>query len=89
MAKGKRIVDCSIIVAELLAVPEDIHRIIIPSDSQVVVNSISSKVSMPKGIINLVDDIRRLLVFFSDSRIKYCYRGINYEADSLAKMAIM
>lgn len=58
MAKSKRLGDCSIVVAECLAMCEailmviqnSISRIIAQSDSQLVVNSIKGKMGVPKDI---------------------------------------
>lgn len=40
----------------------------------------------PKEIVNLVEDIRKLLVLSRESRIEYCNSVINTEADILVKM---
>lgn len=68
MVEGKRIGDCSILVAECLAIQEvlvmttqnDLHRIIIESDSQLVINVVHGKRSIPKDIINLIENIKWL-----------------------------
>lgn len=78
----KRIRDFSILVAEYLIVRESIltethkviQQIIIQSDSQMIVNSISSKNCVPRDIVNLVVDIRQLFILFGESRIEYCNR---------------
>lgn len=62
MAKGKRIWDCHILVAECLTM----HEVILitiqentydQSDSQLIVNISNGKIYAYKDIINLVDDI--------------------------------
>lgn len=42
----------------------DIQRIIILSNSQLVVNFITEKIYVPNNIINLVEHVRCLLFFF-------------------------
>lgn len=75
--------------AILIAIHKDIRRIIIQSNSQIVVNSINDNISMLKDIVNSVKDIKKFLVPLSGSRIEYCHKGINYEVDRLAKMTLM
>lgn len=75
--------------AILLAIHKDIRRIIIQSNSQIVVNTINDNISMLKDIVNSVKDIKKFLVPSGGSRIEYCHRGINYEVDRLAKMTLM
>lgn len=62
-ARGKRIGDCHIYVAECLAICEaivmmiqkNLQKIIIGSDSQLIINSINDKASVPKDIISKKD----------------------------------
>lgn len=44
----------------LMVIQNDIHWVIIESDSRAVVNVINGKVSVPKGIVKIVENIRRL-----------------------------
>lgn len=93
MASNKVIGDCPILQAEC----EAIHQAIlmatqmdtdyIHSDSQLVVNIINGRIAVPKEIINLVEDITSLLLYFKETRIEYCSRIINRDADTLAKRA--
>lgn len=61
MVKGKQTEDWPILVAEcldveeasMMALQENIRRVIIQSDSQFVLNSINDKLCVPKEIINL------------------------------------
>lgn len=72
MEKRKQKGDSFILMAECLAVREAIamtiqkslQRIIIVSESQLIMNSINGKTCVPKHIINLVKDIRMLTPFF-------------------------
>lgn len=65
IATNKRLEDCSILVAGCLATREAIllviqkcvSRIIIYSDSQLVVTSINRKIGVPKDVVNLVEDV--------------------------------
>lgn len=52
-----------------------------------VVNSINGKISVSKDIVNLMEDVRRLLVLFRGSRVGCCSKVINGELDMLAKTA--
>lgn len=75
--------------AILITIQKDIYRISIQSDSQVVVNSIIDEIPVPKVIVNLVKNIRKLLAPLSDSRIKYRHKEINCEVDRLAKLTLI
>lgn len=54
-----------------------LNKIIIGSDSQLVVNTISGKNYVPKDTINLVGGILILTSFFQDIRSEYYSRLIN------------
>lgn len=69
--------------AILTMIQKDIHQISTQSDSQVVVKSINSKLLVPKDIINLVEDIRKLLALLSDNKVRYCRRDTNCDADTI------
>lgn len=75
--------------AILMAINKEIPKIIINSDSQVVVNTINGRTGIPKDIIILVEDIRCLLNHFKDSRLEYYCKRISRDADALAKLANM
>lgn len=97
MATNKSFGDCHILMEECEAVPEailiaikkNIPKACIHSDSQVVVNAINAKIGIPKDIINLVKNIRYLLLHIKESRLECCNKNINTEADAMAKMAYM
>lgn len=96
MAKGKRIVDCGILLAEcsvreaiLMTIRKDIHRIIIQSDSQVNANSINGKILVPKDIVDLVEDVRKLLVLLNNSKVEFYHRKTNCEPDRLIMVALI
>lgn len=92
---GKKLRDCHILVAECEAVRCIILEVImrgkpkvcINTDSQIVVNTLKGKISIPKEIINLVEDIRGLCCYFKDFVLEYCCRNNNRDADVIAKMA--
>lgn len=44
---------------------------------------------MPKDIVNLIDDIRKLLALMSDNKIEFYLRETNCEIDRLVKMTFM
>lgn len=87
-ADRKQIADVSILVAQCLAIQKvmvsaiqhTLHRIIIESDSQAMVNSIYGIIFMSKEIINIVEDIRSLFLLVKDIRIEYYSRVCNREA---------
>lgn len=68
MQKGTQVGNYSIIVAECLAIQEPLTsvikktviRIIIESDSQLIVNAINGKIFVPRDIVNLVEDISNI-----------------------------
>lgn len=76
-AKNKNIGDCPILVKECLALWEvvimaihnRIKRIIVQSDSLLVVNSTNVKTRAPKDIVNLIEDVKYLSDHFSDSKL--------------------
>lgn len=67
---------------------EEFHRIIIQSNSHRVVNSINEKISVPKDIGALLEDIRKLLPLLSESKAEFVI-GRLIVRDRLAKMALM
>lgn len=75
--------------AVILAVKMRIPRISIHSDSMIVVDALNGKITVPKDIINIVEDIRLTLSNIKDYRVEYCSRNLNREADALAKKALM
>lgn len=50
-------------------------------------NAINGKLAIHKNIVNLVEDIRRLLYYFKDNKLEYCIRHINWNANALVQMA--
>lgn len=50
---------------------KEFPKVIIKSDSQLVVNSINDKISVSKNITNLVKNIRLLFSYYVDIRIQY------------------
>lgn len=83
MVRSNRLGDYSILVvgcltvleAILIATQKGIQRIIIQSDSRF--NSINGNIGVPKDIINLVEDLNRLLSRSSENRLEYCNRAID------------
>lgn len=71
--------------AMVVTIHKKLQKIMIESDSQLVVNSINGKISVPKDAINLIEDIRVLSFCFIDFRIEYCDRSTNREADATRK----
>lgn len=51
----------------LITIQKHIERIIVQSDSELVVNSINGKIGVSKYVVNLVKDIKCSLSHFSDS----------------------
>lgn len=72
--------------AILMAIRRSVSRIIIQSDSQLVVNAINGKIGALKDIINLVADIKFFLTCFSECRLEYYNGAIKTDVDVLAKM---
>lgn len=68
-----------------MAVKMRILRISIQSDSLIVVNVVNGKIAVPKDIINIVEDIRLILLDIKDYRGEYYSRNLNRETDALAK----
>lgn len=66
-----------------------IPRICVQSDSLTVVNAVNGKSVVPKKIINIIEDIRLLLVGIKEPTVEYCSRNSNREADTLGKKANM
>lgn len=77
MAQGKRIRDCGTLVAESLAVHEAIlkaiqrgfHRLLFRMTLGSLLILLKAK-SVPKNIVNLIEEIRKFLILFRDSIIK-------------------
>lgn len=69
-----------------MTIQNGVPRIIIESDSQLVVNFITGKIRVPKDIVNLMDNVKCLL---TRSKKKYCSRVINKDVDALAKRAYL
>lgn len=55
--------------ATIIIATGQLQKIIIVSDSQLVINSINGKICMSKEIINVVQDIRMLSYYFKVIRI--------------------
>lgn len=72
-----------------MAVKMRILRICIQSDSLIVVNVVNGKIAVPKDIINIVEDIRLILLDIKDYREEYYSRNLNRETDALAKKGLM
>lgn len=87
--------DCSILLAECLtireaimvAVKKKLHRIIIDSDSQLVMNTSHGKISARRDIVSIVEDIRNICFTLKEVSIGYCTRECNGVADRVAKSA--
>lgn len=76
MTKNKKLEDCPILTAEYKAVRQTIlrtikidilkiciYKVYIHIDSQIVINVVNEKITVPKDIKNLVKDIRCLLSY--------------------------
>lgn len=72
-----------------MAMKMRILRICIQSDSLIVVNVVNGKIAVPKDIINIVEDIRLILLDIKDYREEYYSRNLNRETDALAKKGLM
>lgn len=72
-----------------MAMKMRILRICIQSDSLIVVNVVNGKIAVPKDIINIVEDIRLILLDIKDFRGEYYSRNLNRETDALAKKGLM
>lgn len=94
---SKKLGDCSILVAEYEVVREAMMaaimlgslKVCINTDSQIIVNTVNGKVTILKDILNLVEDIRRLSVCFTDFNLDYCVRADNRDADLIVKKALL
>lgn len=92
---SKKLGDCSILVAECEAAREAMMaaimmgslKVCINTDSQIIVNAVKGKVTIPKDILNLVEDIRRLSICFKDFNLDYCDKADNRVADVIVKKA--
>lgn len=70
-AISKRIGDCPVLLAEcealrqavIMIVQMNMPRVCIQSDSLMIVNVINGKSTVPKEIINIVEDIKLLLLY--------------------------
>lgn len=65
---------------------KDSSKVIIERDLQLVVDAIHDKISVPKDIINLVEDIKKVLSLIKDISRNYCNRVYNRNADRVAKI---
>lgn len=52
-------------------------------------NALTGKIAILKHIINIVEDIKLILLNNKDYRGEYYSRNLNREADALAKKALM
>lgn len=90
MASYKQMGDCPVLLAEcetlqqviIMAIKIHISRVCIHSGSLTVINAVNGKLVVPKEIINVVEDIRLLLV--SIKRVEYSSRNFNREVNTLA-----
>lgn len=57
----------------------------IESYSQLIINSINGKISVPKDVFNLIEDIRVLSNCCIDIGIESCDRSTNWETDATRK----
>lgn len=73
--------------AILMTIRMECSRVYISSDSQIVVNAVNRKVTVPKDIINLVEDIRRFCLHFKEFVLRYCCTNANRETDDLVRKA--
>lgn len=71
----------------MMTIKKTFSRIIIDSDSKLVVNAIHGKILVLHDIINLVEDIRNICHNFKEVTITYCATVCNSEADGVAKMS--
>lgn len=93
---SKYLGDCLILLAEceavrqapMLAANMPIPRLLIHSDSMIAVSGVNGKVAIPKDIINIVKDIRPILLSFKEYRVDYCSKNLNTEADVISKKAL-
>lgn len=93
----KRLGDCSILLAECVTVRQaailttkmHILKISIHSDSMIVVNAVNDKIVVRKNIINIIENIRLILLNITDYRMEYCNRNLNTEIDALTKKDLM
>lgn len=90
---NKKLGNCPILIAEcevvrcaiLAAISMGYSKVYINTDSQIVVNAVKGRIPVPKYIINLVEDIRRLCLYFKNIVLNYCCREDNKDADVIAK----
>lgn len=68
-----------------MVIKKNLHQIIIESDSQLTVNAIHCKNSVPRDTVNLV--IRNVGFLLNEVTIGYCPRRCNREADRVVKSA--
>lgn len=77
--------ECLTIRIALVMAIHNLQRIIIKSDSQLMVNAIHNKISVPRYIINLIEDIRNMFPLIKKISIDYYCRICKREAASTAK----
>lgn len=90
---GTTVGDCPILIAETLTIREairtiirmNIKTIIVESDSQVAINSITDKKVALKKICNLVHDKKFIDRNFKNIWFTYCSRSFNFLADRMQK----
>lgn len=59
--------DCEAIrLAIIMIINMNIHRVCIHSDSQIAVNAINGHIAVPNDIINIVENIRQILMVIKD-----------------------
>lgn len=64
-------------------------KVCINTDFQIVVNAVNEKNLVSKDIINLVEDIKWLCLYFSNFVLDFCGRDKNKDPDGIAKNAHM
>lgn len=94
MIEGKQIGGCSILVAGMLGYSRSycdgnsrISRESLLSNSQLVVSSIYDKISAPKDITNVMEEIKKPSTLVKDISINICSRVCNKNANRVAKSA--
>lgn len=69
-----------------MTIKRNISKVCIHSDFQMIVNG---KIAASKDIINLEENIRCLLPYIKETKLKYYNRNINKEANVLSKMVYL
>lgn len=75
--------------AIIMAVKMNFLRVCFESNSLIVINVVNGKLVVLKKIINIVKDIRLLLLGIREDMVQYCSRNSSRETDALTKKAIM